>query len=397
MGPLAGIKVLDLSRVLAGPYCTMTLGDLGATVWKIENPAGGDETRTWLPPDVDGESTYYLAINRNKQSVAVDLKHPDGLRVVRELALRADILVANFLPGTLERFGLDRASLAEQNPGLIHCTISGYGATGARAQHAGYDFVIQGESGFMAITGEPGAEPMKHGLAICDLLTGGNAVQAILAALLARGRDGRGQAIDMSLLDSAIAAMSSVAAAALNTDFVPRSYGNGHPSIVPYQTFATADGSIVLACGNDRQFRDLCEGVLERPELAADERFATNEARVRHRTEVVKAIAEVFAGRTTDAILVKTRAVNVPAGPIRSVRAALSAPEVAERGMIAEFDHPRVGNVAVAGSPLHLRGTPVEMRLSPPQLGEHTRAVLSGVLGLEAAALERLERDGAIR
>jgi len=397
VGPLAGITDLDLTRVLAGPYCTMVLGDLGATVWKIENPSGGDETRTWRPPDVDGESTYYLAINRNKQSVAVDLKHPEGAKLVRELALRADVLVANFLPGTLERFGLDYAALSGDNPKLIHCAISGYGATGSRAGHAGYDFVIQGESGFMAITGEPGAEPMKHGLAITDLLTGSNASQAILAALIARNRDGRGQAIDISLLDSAIAAMSSVGSAALNTTFDPKSYGNAHPSIVPYQTFRTADGIIVLACGNDRQFKDLCDRVLGRPELATEPRFSTNQARVERREEIVKVIGEIFARMTSSDILAKAREVNVPAGPIRSVRGALSAPEVIERGMIAEFDHPRVGNIAVPGSPFHLEGTPVEMRLAPPLLGQHSREVLGSVLGITDAVLDELEAAGTIR
>jgi crotonobetainyl-CoA:carnitine CoA-transferase CaiB-like acyl-CoA transferase len=397
MTPLDGITVLDLSRVLAGPYCTMTLGDLGATVWKIENPAGGDETRTWLPPDVAGVSTYYLAINRNKKSIAIDLKHPDGSRLARELALRADVLVANFLPGTLERFGLDYETLSASNPGLVHCTISGYGARGSRARQAGYDFVIQGESGFMAITGEPGQEPMKHGLAVCDLLTGGNASQAILAALLARNRDGRGQAIDISLLDSALAAMSSVAAAALNTAFEPKSYGNAHPSIVPYQTFRAADGNLVLACGNDRQFRDLCERVIDRPQYVADARFATNEARVEHRDEVARAIGEVFERMTCAEILAKASAANVPAGPIRAVRDALNAPEVAERGMIASFEHASVGRVEVVGSPLHLLGTPVEMRSGPPVLGQHTREVLGGVLRLDAAALDVLESGGAIR
>jgi crotonobetainyl-CoA:carnitine CoA-transferase CaiB-like acyl-CoA transferase len=373
----------------------MVLGDLGATVWKIENVAGGDETRTWLPPDVDGESTYYLAINRNKQSVAVDLKHPEGLKLVRELALRADVLIANFLPGTLEKFGLDYAALSGENPKLIHCTISGYGATGSRARQAGYDFVIQGESGFMAITGD--TEPMKHGLAITDLLTGGNSVQAILAALIARNRDGKGQAIDMSLLDSAIAAMSSVASAALNTDFDPKSYGNAHPSIVPYQTFRTSDGMVVIACGNDRQFKDFCEQVIGKPELITDPRFATNQARVENRVDAAREIGEALAEKTTADVLAKASAANVPAGPIRSVRSALAATEITERGMVAEFDHPRVGNIAVPSSPLHLERTPPEMRLPPPQLGQHTREVLSSVLGLSDQALDTLERDGAIR
>jgi crotonobetainyl-CoA:carnitine CoA-transferase CaiB-like acyl-CoA transferase len=396
MAPLDGVVVLDLTRVLAGPYCTMTLGDLGATVWKIEHPGGGDETRSWAPPQVDGESTYFLSVNRNKHSVAIDLKHPDGARLARELAAIADVLVANFLPRSLERFGLDYASLSAGNPRLIHCTISGYGAHGSRAEQAGYDFVIQGESGLMSITGEPDGEPMKVGVAICDIVSGANASQAILAALLARERDGRGQSIDISLFDGALAALSHIPAGTLNGAGDAQRYGNAHASIVPYQTFRTADGSIVLACGNDRQFVELCERVLLRPELARDPRFATNQARVAHRGEIVTLIAGILEQQPSRSVLEALGAANVPAGPIRSVREALATNEVREHALIAHFDHVLAGGIDVVGSPLRLNGTPAAMRLPPPALGQHTRQVLAGALGLTQSALGELERTGAI-
>jgi len=394
-GALEGIVVLDLSRVLAGPYCTMTLGDLGATVWKIENPNGGDETRTWKPPTFGGTATYFLAVNRNKKSVAVDLKAPEGLRLVRELARRADVLVANFLPGTLERFGLDYAALSVTNPGLVHCAISGYGATGSRSRQPGYDFVIQGESGLMALNGEPQGEPIKYGIATSDILAGCNAVQAILAALVARGRTGRGQAIDIALLDSSIAVLTSVATGALNAGAGMERYGNAHASIVPYQTFHTADGAIVLACGNDRQFRDFCERVIDRPELARDPRFSSNPSRVANRTEIVDAIAAALGRCTTADVLARTTAAGVPAGEIRQVVAALSAPEVLERGMIVQFDTP-AGPLRMAGSPLRLSATPAQARSAPPGLGQHTREVLATTLNLDAAALDALTTAGVI-
>ena len=378
---LDGVRVLDLTRVLAGPFCTMTLADLGADVWKIEQPPNGDETRSWRPPDVAGVSTYFLAVNRNKRSVALDLKTAQGARAARALALRADVLVANFLPGALERFGLDYASLADAHPRLIHCTLTGYGYVGSRSHQAGYDFAIQAESGLMAMTGEADGEPVKFGVAISDLLAGMNASQAILAALFARERTGRGQAIDIALLDSAIAATSSVASAALNAGAGMGRYGNEHPSIVPYQTFATHDGTIVVACGNDRQFRDLCVRVLDRAALADDARYATNVARVAHRAELVPILAAAFAGASTADVLERLRAANVPGGEIRSVLDALEAPEIAERGMIAVVEHPEAGRVRFPASPLHLRGTPPRPPFAPPSVGEHTQDVLREVLG----------------
>lgn len=395
-GALADVRVLDLTRVMAGPFCTMTLADLGADVWKIEHPVSGDETRSWRPPEVAGESTYYLAVNRNKKSVALDLKNAEGARVARALAQHADVLVANFLPGALERFGLDYASLSNENPRLVHCTITGYGYAGSRAQQAGYDFAIQAESGLMAMTGEASGEPVKFGVAIADLLAGMNASQAILAALFARERSGRGQSIDIALLDSAIAATSSVASAALNARAGKGRYGNAHPSIVPYQTFATRDGTIVVACGNDRQFGDLCTRVIGRPELASDARFASNVARVAHRADLVPLLAAAFAALPTANVIARLQAANVPSGEIRSVLGALGAPEVAERGMIAEVQHPSAGRIAFPASPLHLLGTPPQPPRAPPAIGEHTRDVLRAVLGLADVELEELERSRAI-
>jgi len=374
----------------------MTLADLGAEVWKIEHPAGGDDTRAWRPPEVAGESTYYLSINRNKQSLAIDLKVPGGLAAVTALAQRADVLIANFLPDALRRFGLDYAALAPRNPRLVHCTVTGYGATGMRSSHAGYDFVIQGESGLMAITGVPDGEPVKFGIAISDVLAGMNASQAILTALYAREKSGRGQAIDISLLDGALAVLINVGAGVMNAGAGDERFGNAHASVVPYQTFETADGAIVLACGNDRQFRALCTTVLERPALATDERFVTNRARVGNRTALIPLIAEIVRAIPTAHVLAKLRAAGVPAGEIRTVPAALAAPEVVERGMISTVMHPLAGELRLVGSPLHLSATPPVAPQPPPLLGEHTRRVLHDVLGLDEEALDRLERDGAI-
>ena len=380
-----------MTRIVAGPYCTMTLADLGADVWKIERPDGGDEARGWQPPAVAGVSTYFLSVNRSKKSVAIDLKTAAGAQLVRDLAERADVLVANFLPDSLRGLGLDYASLAARSPRLIHCTITGYGATGSRAGDAGFDFVIQGESGLMAITGEPGGEPVKVGVAVTDVIAGMNAVQAILAALIARGRTGRGQSIDIALLDGAIAAQPNMVSAHSNAGTGTERWGNAHASIVPYQTFTCADGAIIVAIGNDRQFRILCERVLKRPELAADDRFATNAGRVRNRAEIVAELEAVFALRPAAALLAELKAANLPAGEVRTVAAAVAAPEVVERGTIVEVEDPALGRLRFAASPLHLSDTPVRPAAPPPRVGEHTRDVLSAVLGLRPADLDRLQ------
>jgi crotonobetainyl-CoA:carnitine CoA-transferase CaiB-like acyl-CoA transferase len=384
--PLDGITVLDLSRVLAGPWSTMTLGDLGADIWKIENPSEGDETRSWAPPEYDGTSTYYLAVNRNKSSIAIDFRTERGGAIVRELAKRADILVENYLTGTLARYGLDYESLAAINPRLIYCSVSGYGRTGSLATRAGYDFLIQAESGLMSINGEPGGKPNKFGVAISDLLAGTYCTQAILAALYARERTGAGQLIDVALHDASVAALSNVASAALNAGVKAKRYGNAHASIVPYQTFDAADAPFVLACANNRQFRDLCVSVIDRPELPADARFATNTLRVTNREALAAILGECFASRSCDDVIATCKAVNVPAGRVRTVEEVLASPEVAERGMVYEM----AGGVRVTGSPMHFSGTPVRTPSAPPALGEHTDAILRAVLGYDDERLREL-------
>lgn len=281
--PLAGRRVLDLSRVLAGPWCTMGLADLGAEVIKVEHPKGGDDTRHWGPPYVGGEAAYYLCANRNKQSLALDISTPQGQAIVRDLAMRSDVVVENYKLGGLDKYGLDYASLAAINPAIVYCSISGYGRASPIAERPGYDYVIQAEAGLMSVTGEVDGQPMKVGVAVADLFTGMAATQAILAALIARDRDGVGQHIDMALYDCQLAMMANVASAYLTTGVDPKRYGNGHPTVVPYQVFDTADGRVVIAVGNDRQFAYLCTDLLDRPDMPADPRFGTNGARVANR------------------------------------------------------------------------------------------------------------------
>lgn len=393
--PLSGIRVLDLSRVLAGPWCTQTLADLGAEVWKIEAPGNGDDTRGWSPPDVDGESTYFMCANRSKASIAVNLKHPEGQRIVRELAREADVLVENYRLGALDAFGLSYDDLSALNPGLIYCSISGYGRTGPRAAEAGYDFVIQAESGLMSITGEPDGAPMKLGVAITDLVTGMNGVQAILAALLARARTGRGQHIDLALLDGAVSVLANVGAGYLAAGQAPRRLGNAHPTVVPYQIFATRDGSFALAVGNDAQFARLC-GLVGHPEWRDDPAYATSRARVLNRERLIPALERIFAGEDTAHWLATVRAAGIPAGAVRSVNEALDAPEISARGLVADTPDARHGTLRLLRSPLRLAGTPPREPAAPPRLGEHTAQVLSRVLALDQAAQDRLRAQGAI-
>lgn len=377
MSPLEGIRVLDLSRVLAGPWCTQTLADLGAEVWKIEEPGHGDDTRSWMPPSIKGESTYFLCCNRSKKSVAVDLKTEEGRATIRALATRADILVENFKLGTMERFGLGFDVLRALNPRLICCSISGYGRTGSRAAEPGYDFSIQAESGLMSITGEPDGQPMKLGVAITDIVTGMNATQAILAALYARERTGQGQVIDIALFDSAVAVLANVASGYLATGELPKRYGNAHATVVPYQLFRTRDGSIALAVGNDRQFAKLCRQVLERPELAEDARFVLNRDRVAHRDVLVPLIQEIFAQRTTAEWIRRLDEAGVPAGQVRNVAEVFASREVEERDLVCEVDDAWLGRLKLMRSPLKLSGTPTRSPSAPPRLGEHTEEVLS--------------------
>ncbi|MGL4542944.1 MAG: CaiB/BaiF CoA transferase family protein [Polymorphobacter sp.] len=373
---LDGIRVLDLSRVLAGPWCTMILADLGAEVIKIENPRGGDDTRKWGPPYAAGEAAYYLAANRNKQSVSVNIATQEGQAIIRGLALQCDVLVENYKLGGLDKYGLDYASLAALNPRLIYCSISGYGRTGPRAAEPGYDYVIQAEGGLMSFTGEIDGEPMKAGVAVADLFTGMAAAQAILAAIIAQQRDGLGQHIDMALFDCQLAMLANIGSSVLVSGDEPQRYGNGHPTVVPYQLFKTSDGEVVIAVGNDGQFAHLCTNLLHRPDLSDDPRFATNSARVIHRVALGDELVPLIAAKPTQYWLDGLRAAGVPAGAVRSVGTALASPETAARGMVGKVTHPTAGEVALIASPLKLSGTPPVTMVAPPLLGEHTQAVL---------------------
>lgn len=383
--PLSGVRILDLSRVLAGPWCTMTLGDLGADVIKIENPVGGDDTRGWGPTFIEGESAYYLCTNRNKRSVALDLSKHEGQEIIRKLAAQCDVVVENFRAGALRRYGLDYESLSCGRPDLIYCSISGYGRTSPMADRAGYDYVVQAEGGLMSITGEPDGEPMKVGVAVADLFTGMYAVQAILAALVARRNDGQGQLIDLALFDCQLAMLANVGSAYLVSGEDPIRYGNAHASVVPYQIFPTKDSEIVLAVGNDRQFHILCDQVLDRPEIAANARFATNRARLENRQALIQVLGEVLRTRNAAYWLERLSSTGIPTGCVRSVRAALESAEAVARDMVVTVQHPKAGALRLVASPLRLSGTPVRTPVAPPMLGEHTDEVLRELLGEELA------------
>ena len=397
---LSHLRVLDLSRVLAGPWATQALADLGAEVIKVERPGTGDETRGWGPPWLRGagdgarESAYFASTNRGKRSVTIDLSRPEGQALVRRLAARADVLVENHKVGALARRGLGYEDLAALNPRLVYCSISGFGQSGPYRDRPGYDFLVQAMGGLMSITGEPGGPPMKVGVALTDLLTGMYAATAVLAALAERDRSGRGQHVDLALLDVQVAALANQAEAFLVTGRSPGRLGNAHPSIVPYQAFRASDGHVVVAVGNDGQFARLAE-VVGRPELAADARFATNAARVEHREELVAVLASALATRTTDEWVRALDAADVPAGPINDLAQVFDDPQVRHRGL--RIDLPRAGGdpVPVVASPIRLSRTPVEHR-PPPRLGEHTREVLVEVLGMDDAEVEALRGAGVI-
>ena len=393
--PLAGRRVLDLSRVLAGPWCTMVLADLGAEVTKVEHPRGGDDTRHWGPPYTGGESAYYLCANRNKRSVALDISKPEGQRIVRDLAAKADVLVENYKLGGLEKFGLDYSSIAAINPRIVYCSISGYGRRSPIAERPGYDYVIQAEGGLMSVTGPVDGEPMKVGVAVADLFTGMAAAQAILAALIAADRDGAGQHLDMALYDCQLAMLANVGSAALVAGTEPRRYGNGHPTVVPYQLFDTLDGQVVVAVGNDAQFTAFATRLLDRPDLATDERFAKNGSRVANRDALLAEIMPLMRRHTTEWWLAGLRSVGVPTGAVRQVGEALAAPEATARDMVATVAHPSAGEVKLVASPLKLGRTPVVSPVAPPMLGQHSRTVLAE-LGYRADEIEALFETGVI-
>jgi crotonobetainyl-CoA:carnitine CoA-transferase CaiB-like acyl-CoA transferase len=393
-GSLAGIRVLDLSRVLAGPWAAQTLGDLGADVVKIERPGSGDETRGWGPPFVaGGDAAYFLCANRNKRSVAVDFAQPEGAEIVGRLAQQADVVIENFRAGALAAHGLDYAAVAARNPGVIYCSITGFGQTGPYRDRPGYDFLIQAMGGLMSVTGvpdgEPGAGPQKTGVALTDIITGLYATTAILAALVRRQATGAGEYIDLALLDVQVASLANQSMNYLAGGRSPVRMGNAHPNIVPYQDFPTADGAIAIAAGNDAQFARLC-AALERPAWSADARFASNGARVANRAVLVAAIAERTRERTAAAWVAALEAVAVPCGPINSIADVFADPQVAARGLTVPMQRTDGTSVTLVANPIGFAQTPVEYRVAPPLRGADTAAVLGERLGLDDAALAAL-------
>ncbi len=393
-GALEGIKVLDLTRVLAGPLAAMTLGDMGADVIKVE-PPNGDDTRAWGPPHVGGEAAYYLGVNRNKRSVRLDLTKPEAKALLGRMIERADILIENYKLGTLAKWGFGPDWMEGHAPRLIHCSITGYGETGPKAPLPGYDFVLQAESGLMSICGTVDGSPMKHGVAIVDIMTGLNATIGILGALNARNATGKGQKVSVSLLETGLAALANVAANHLATGKEAGKYGNGHPNIVPYTTYPTADGELALAVGNDGQFRIFAEAA-GKPEWSSDPRFAKNADRVRNRTQCDAMVAEAVKQKPTQWWIDKLRASGVPCGSVNTVSQALADPQAIARGMVMEMQHPTAGTLKMLGFPINLAGTPATAAKAPPLLGQHTEEVLAGDIGLSATEIAALKKAGAI-
>jgi crotonobetainyl-CoA:carnitine CoA-transferase CaiB-like acyl-CoA transferase len=393
MSPLSGLTILDLSRVLSGPYCTMLAADMGARVIKIEHPVRGDDTRAWGPPFIEGESSYYLSINRNKESVAIDFKTDAGRDMVLALAAKADVIVENFRPGTLDRIGLSYQDMSARHPRLIYVSISGFGQNGPRRDEPGYDAVAQAEGGLMSITGDPEGSAVRLGVAVADITAGMFAFQGLLLALIARGTTGRGQLVDVSLLDSVAALLTYQASRHLTTGDIPQRTGNRHATIAPYDTFETADGVLVLAVGNDSQWESLCRA-LNLPALVSDDRYRTNAQRVAHYSALRPALANVLKRWPLDAVVRTLRDASVPCGAVRSVAEALADPQIAARAMVETLQHPTIGALKVLGLPIKLSDTPGQVRSPPPRLGEHTRLVLEQDLGLSAAAVDQLFAGG---
>jgi crotonobetainyl-CoA:carnitine CoA-transferase CaiB-like acyl-CoA transferase len=402
-GPLHGLRIFDLSRVLAGPSCTQLLGDLGADVIKIERPGAGDDTRGWGPPfltghdgEETGESAYFLSTNRNKRSLTLDIAQPEGAALARQLIGRCDVLVENFKTGGLKKYGLAYADLSDENPGLIYCSITGFGQTGPYAARPGYDFLIQGMGGIMSVTGQPDGEPMKVGVAIADLMTGMYASSAILAALHHREKSGRGQYIDLALLDTQMAWLANQGLNYLTSGVAPGRLGNEHPNIVPYKVLPCTDGHFILAVGNDRQFQAFCK-FAGAPELAEDARFQTNAARVRNREALYELIVDITQGMPQDAWVEGLTAAGVPCGPVNTIDQAFAHPQVQARDMEIRMTHPATGDeVSLIGNPIKYSETTADYRRPPPMLGQHTRGVLEELLGLGAAEVAALREKGVV-
>jgi len=401
-GPLQGFRVLDLSRILAGPWASQMLADLGAEVIKIERPGSGDDTRGWGPPYMPDESAaattesaYFHGANRGKQSLCIDMGKPRGQALIRDLAKHSDVLIENFKVGGLARYGLDYDSLKTVNSKLVYCSITGFGQTGPYATRAGYDFMIQAMGGMMSVTGEADGQPMKIGVALADVLTGLYAANAIQAALIHQRETGQGQYIDMALLDVQVATLANQAMNYLATGNSPRRLGNAHPNIVPYQAFQTADGYIILAVGNDAQFERFCD-LAEVPEIAADERFRKNSDRVGHRETLVPQISAIMQSKTSADWLEQLNSRGIPCGPINDIEQVFADPQVQHRGLQLELEHPVAGKVASVANPIRLSQTPIEYDQAPPLLGQHTDAVLQRILDLDADAITDLRNNAII-
>ncbi len=374
-GALEGLRVLDLTRILAGPYCTMLLGDMGASVIKVEQPGKGDDTRAWGPPFAGSESAYNLGVNRNKRSMTLDLKTPEGVEILKRLAAGADVLIDNFKPGTIERFGIDQAWRESLAPKLVHCQISGYGTSGPKGGKPGYDFILQAETGLMSITGEINGGPMKMGVAIVDICTGMYASNAILAALMARDRLGRGQRVEICLHDTGIAMLSYVASAYLVDGQMPERYGNGHPNIVPYRAYPTGDGQLVITVANDNQFLRFSE-LLGHEEWTVDPRFRRNRDRVANRDEIDQLICDELVKQECGYWINLLEAADIPCSRINSVPEALSSAQVAARELVVTADHPDLTDLKIPGIPFRFDQTPAGVHRHPPKLGEHTTEIL---------------------
>ncbi len=394
-GALQGFTVLDFTRVLSGPYCTMQLADMGARVIKVEQPGKGDDTRAWGPPFVHGESAYFLSINRNKESLTLDLKHPSAMRVLEPLLAKADVVVENFRPGTMTRLGLGYEQLATRFPRLVYCSISGFGQTGPRRQEPGYDAVVQAEGGLMSITGSAEGEPFRLGVAISDIVSGMFAAQGVAFALLARERTGRGQLVDIGMLDATAALLTYQAGIYFATGTTPGRMGNRHPTIVPYETFEAADGNFVVAVGNDEQWRRFCS-VLGMDAIAADQRFATNRLRLANYDVLRPMLGERLRSRPRAEWVEGLKSAGVPCGSVRDVAEVLQDPQLDARGMIQQVEHAVAGAVRVTGVPIKLSDTPGAVRTPPPTLGQHTQSILSLDAGLQPQEIEELRAAGAV-